>query len=154
MGVFGLYIGYFFPVFFACELATLIRSKYLLSVSAYLADMMDGDSESDFAVSDSVTSPARLTSTPRASHNVEGRQRLSESGIRNALELTVSTIIESEDSDALGSDTDISDTTSDVEDNTQPPPPTPVLGEYYIYKYSCGGGGGGGGSVVVVWWRW
>ena len=66
---------------------------------------MDGESESDSAVSDSVTSPARLTSTPRVSRCVAGRQLLDESGIKRALELTVSAIIEGEDSDVLGSDT-------------------------------------------------
>ena len=62
---------------------------------------MEGDSESDFTVSDSATSPARLTSNPWVSRHIAGRQLLNESGIRSALELTVSTIIESEDSDVL-----------------------------------------------------
>ena len=68
---------------------------------------MDGDSKSDSTVSDSVTSPTHLASTPRVSLHIAGRQLLNESGIERALELTVATIIESEDSNVLGSDTDI-----------------------------------------------
>ena len=56
---------------------------------------MSGKSDSDSAVSDSLLRPARLTSTPRASRGVDGRQ-LNESGIARALDLTVSTIIERE----------------------------------------------------------
>ncbi|MPC40612.1 hypothetical protein E2C01_034175 [Portunus trituberculatus] len=73
---------------------------------------MDGRSDSDLIVSNSATSSAHLTSTPRVSRHVVGIQLLNESGIRRALELTVSTIIESEDSDVLGSDTDVRGSTT------------------------------------------
>ena len=59
---------------------------------------MSKKSDSDSAVSDSLPRPARLTSTPRASRAIDRRQ-LNNSGIERALELTVSTIIESENSE-------------------------------------------------------
>ncbi|MPC88257.1 hypothetical protein E2C01_083157 [Portunus trituberculatus] len=87
------------------------RSKHMLYVTVSPTPTMDGGSNSDFTVY-SATSPVRFTSTPRVSHHVGGRQPLNEIGIRSALELTVSTIIESEDSDVPGSDTDIGGSTT------------------------------------------
>ena len=53
---------------------------------------------------------------------------LTESGIERALELTVSTIRKSEDSDVLSSDTDIGGSTTEREDIPSPSPATPILG--------------------------
>ncbi|MPC25796.1 hypothetical protein E2C01_018919 [Portunus trituberculatus] len=93
---------------------------------------MNGGSDNDFTVSNSTTYLTRLTSTPQVSHHVAGRQLLNESGIQRALELTVSTIIESEDSDVLGSDTDIESSTTEGEDIPPPPPPaTPIVLHYW-----------------------
>ena len=89
---------------------------------------MDGDSKSDSTVSDSVTSPTHLASTPRVSLHVAGRQLLNESGIERALQLTVATIIESEDSNVLGSDTDIGSSTTKGGDILPPSPLTPISG--------------------------
>ena len=54
--------------------------------------------DTDSAVSDSLLPSAHLTSTPHASCAVDRRQ-LKETGIERALELTVSTIIKSKDSE-------------------------------------------------------
>ncbi|MPC79343.1 hypothetical protein E2C01_073866 [Portunus trituberculatus] len=76
-------------------------------------------------VSNSTTSSVHLTSS-QVSHHVVERQLLNESGIRRALELTVSTIIESEDSDVLGSYTDIGGSTTEGEDIPPPPAAAPI----------------------------
>ncbi|MPC87439.1 hypothetical protein E2C01_082301 [Portunus trituberculatus] len=52
------------------QLATLIRSKHMPYVTVSPTPTMDGGSDSDFTVSDSATSPACLTSTPRISCHV------------------------------------------------------------------------------------
>ena len=59
---------------------------------------MSGKSDSDSVVSNSLLRPAHLASTPRASCAIDSRQ-FNETGIERALELTISTIIESEDSE-------------------------------------------------------
>ncbi|MPC39957.1 hypothetical protein E2C01_033510 [Portunus trituberculatus] len=100
---------------------------------------MDGGSDSDFTVSDSATSPACLTSTPRVSRHVVGRQLLNESVIRKAFEVTVSTIIESEDSDFLGSDTDIGGSTIKGEDIPPPLPATPICSLVVTLMHSYDG---------------
>ncbi|MPC31169.1 hypothetical protein E2C01_024452 [Portunus trituberculatus] len=45
------------------QLATLIRSKHMLYITVSPTPKMDGGSDSDFTVSDSANSPARLTNT-------------------------------------------------------------------------------------------
>lgn len=89
-------------------MATLVVGRVRWVVSSSVASAKAGREFSDSDVSDSVRSPLHiLTSTPhaRATSSTSVRRFLSESGIARELEVTVSTIIESEDSDVLGSDT-------------------------------------------------
>ena len=68
---------------------------------------MTSPRESNSGASDLVHSPPRVvTSSPHVHSrpSTSARRYLSESGIARDLEITVSTIIESEDSDVLGSD--------------------------------------------------
>ncbi|KAK8382109.1 hypothetical protein O3P69_015220 [Scylla paramamosain] len=98
-------------------------------VSSPLAFVMAGHHGSDSASSDLVHSPPRVfTSTPsiHSRPSTSARRPLSISGIEQELEITVSTIIESEDSDVLGSDDagdrGTSTTTATTDDEVLSPP--------------------------------